>query len=144
MSSVQGVRSVKAAILWLDAGVTDWASLGDAYGRADHLPALLAAAEESGPEAEAAWELLDCPTCHEQLQVTIDDSPTTVESYTDGSLPPTVVAPIEPAPATVEGHLIALTRAHNRPAIANRLPYLFGTATCPRCQDSFPITEALT
>jgi hypothetical protein len=244
-------------MLWLDLGVTDWASLHDAYGSAEAVPVLLAAADEMGPGEDEAWDELygrlchqgtvysasyaalptlakmsrrhapsgrvfalhlaagiiastdgpedsasvrqryeheladlrtvaaanlqhasddadfvyglqalmafedggvwqrnlqllpdgelelDCPSCDEHLLVELDSMDALVESFADGSLAATVLTPVEPAAATVEGRLIALARVHNRPAVADQLPYLFGAAICPRCHGSFEVPEAL-
>jgi hypothetical protein len=44
--------------------MTDWASLGDAYGSAVHLPELLARAAQSGP-GDAVWDELWSRLCHQ-------------------------------------------------------------------------------
>jgi hypothetical protein len=86
---------------------------------------------------------LDCPTCAEHLLVSLEGPAITVESFGDSSLAATTVTPVEPPSATVEGRLLALARDHERPGVAVKLPYLFGTATCPRCHMSFEVPSAL-
>jgi len=82
----------------------------------------------------ASGELeLDCPSCGEHLLLRLDEPEVTLESYADGSLAPSAVTPIQPVTATVEGHPLALARANIRPAVADRLSYLFGGSNCPRC-----------
>lgn len=250
--------ATRTATFWLDAGVTEWASLRDGYGSAEHLPTLLAAAADSGSEEGGVWDELwgrlchqgtvysasyaalpalarisrqhapggyiaalhlaaaiiaatdgpeepasvrrryekelaemhdvatvclqhanddtefvyglqtlmafeeggvwqrrlsgltdgqvelDCPTCDEHLLIAINGPKATVESFGDGSLAAAAMTPVEPAPATVEGRLLALARGHNRPGVAEEMPYLFGTATCPRCQTPFELPQSLT
>jgi hypothetical protein len=76
---------------------------------------------------------IDCP-CGEHLLLDLDGPQFQLASFADASLTPTEVIPLEPAAATVEGRLLALTRANDRPALATKLTYLFGRATCPRCR----------
>lgn len=45
--------------------MTDWADLRDAYGSAEQVPALLAAAEESGTEFGPAWDATWSRLCHQ-------------------------------------------------------------------------------
>jgi hypothetical protein len=84
---------------------------------------------------------LDCPSCDEHLLLELDGPDFEVASFADASLAPTAVTPVEPCAATIEGRLLALTQAHHRPAVAAKLPYLFGDATCPRCQASFRVPQ---
>jgi hypothetical protein len=84
---------------------------------------------------------LECPSCGEQLLLDLD-SPE-VASFGDDSLAPTEWTPVHPPEATVEGRLLALARAHNRTALADTLPYLFGGSTCPRCRAPFEIPRVL-
>lgn len=86
---------------------------------------------------------LDCPNCTGHLLVRLDGPEIMVESFGDGSLAATAVTPVEPASTTVEGRLLALARANDRPGVAATLPYLFGVADCPRCRASFEIPLAL-
>jgi hypothetical protein len=87
---------------------------------------------------------VDCPACDEHLLVNLDLPVATAESFADGSLPPTTLTRIsEPVAATVEARLLALARANDRPRVADKLPYLFGTVDCPRCHVSFQISDAL-
>lgn len=86
---------------------------------------------------------IDCPSCDEHLLVDLDDTQVTVESFLDGSLPATAVTPLAPAATTVEGRLLALALGHGRPGLAEKLPYLFGTATCPRCHTSIDLPRVL-
>jgi hypothetical protein len=243
--------------LWLDAGVTDWASLRDRYGSAERVPALLVTAEVAGTDEGGPWDdlwthlyhqgtvysasyaalptlanmsrqhtpsgyvaalhlaaaiiaaregpedstsvrqryenemadlrilaivnlqhanndtdfvyglqalmafedggvwqrnlhclangelELDCPPCGEHLLVNLDGPEVRVGSHADGSLAATAVTPVEPPAATVEGRLLALAGGNDRPGIADKLPYLFGTAVCPRCHASFEVSQAL-
>ena len=87
---------------------------------------------------------LDCPSCGEHLLLGLDGPEFRVESFSDASLAPTAVTPGVPPGATVEGRLLALAHANDRPAVANKLPYLFGGTTCPRCHVSFRVPQALT
>jgi hypothetical protein len=84
---------------------------------------------------------LDCPSCGEHLLVDLDGPDFQVASFTDASLAPTAVTPIEPPTATIEGRLLALAHGNDRPAVAAKLPYLFGDVTCPRCHASFPVSR---
>ena len=45
--------------------MTDWASLRDAYGSAEHVPALLAAAEEAGSDEGDPWDDMWSRLCHQ-------------------------------------------------------------------------------
>src|SRR4051794_37706772 len=45
--------------------MTDWASLRDAYGSAEQIPALLAAAERGGTGEGCAWDDLWGRLCHQ-------------------------------------------------------------------------------
>jgi hypothetical protein len=45
--------------------MTDWASLRDAYGSAEQVPALLAAAEQAGTSDGSAWDDLWGRLCHQ-------------------------------------------------------------------------------
>jgi hypothetical protein len=87
--------------------------------------------------------LFECPSCGEDLVLDLDLPEFRVAGFTDGSLATTPVTPAEPSAATVEGRLVALARTENRPAVAAKLPYLFGAATCPRCHASFQIPRTL-
>lgn len=251
------VRSCWWETVWLDPGMTEWASLRDAYGSAERVPALLAAVEEAGTDEGDRWvdlwgrlchqgtvygasyaalpalarmsqrhppsgyvealhlaaaiiasndgpgdsasvrqryaneiadlrtaaarnlqhaiddtdfvyglqalmafedggvwqrnlhylangELeLDCPSCDEHLLLGMDGPEFRLESFADGSLAPSTVTPVQPPAATVEGRLLALAHASNRPAVADKLPYLFGGSTCPRCQVWFEVPHSL-
>jgi hypothetical protein len=85
----------------------------------------------------------ECPSCGEFLSLGLDGPPFQLESGTDASVAPTTVTPAEPSPATVEGRLLALARANDRPAVAAALPHLFGDATCPHCHTPFQVSQAL-
>jgi hypothetical protein len=74
---------------------------------------------------------LECPSCGEFLLLGLDGPEFRMESFADGSPAPTAVMPVEPSAATVEGRLLALAHANDRPAVAGKLPFLFGDATCP-------------
>ena len=80
---------------------------------------------------------LDCPSCAEHLLVDLDGQDYRAQSFADDSLGATTVTPVEPPAATAEGRLLAVARASGRFSVANKMPYLFGTATCPRCHASF-------
>jgi hypothetical protein len=82
---------------------------------------------------------LDCPSCGEHLLLDLDGPDFQVASFADASFAPTSVTPVEPSAATIEARLLALAHANNRPALAAKLPYLFGDATCPRCHASFQV-----
>jgi len=84
---------------------------------------------------------LDCPSCDEHLLLDLDGPDLQVASFADTSFAPTAVTPVEPSAATIEGRLLALAHANNRPALAAKLPYLFGDATCPRCHASFHVPQ---
>lgn len=45
--------------------MTDWAELRDAYGSAEQVPALLAAAEEAGTDSGPAWDAAWGHLCHQ-------------------------------------------------------------------------------
>lgn len=87
---------------------------------------------------------LECPSCSEFLLLNLDNPQPQIASYSDASLAPTAVTPLEPPASTVEGRLLALTRTNDRTAIAAKLPYLFANATCPNCHASFEIPQAIT
>jgi hypothetical protein len=86
---------------------------------------------------------LECVSCDEDLLVGLDDPDVMAASFADASLATTAVTPAEPPAGTVEGRLLALARINERPAVAGRLPYLFGRVTCPRCRTSFEIPQTL-
>jgi hypothetical protein len=50
---------------WLHQPMTNWAELRDAYGSAEHVPALLAAAERSGDDLGPAWNDAWSHLCHQ-------------------------------------------------------------------------------
>lgn len=85
----------------------------------------------------------ECPSCGEFLLLGLDGPPFQLESGTDASVARTTVTPVEPSAATVEGRLLALARANDRPAVAAALPQLFGDATCPHCHTPFQVSQAL-
>jgi hypothetical protein len=84
---------------------------------------------------------VDCPSCGEHLLLDLDGPDFQVASFADASLAPTAVSPVEPSAMTIEGRLLALAHANNRPTLAVKLPYLFGDATCPRCHASFQVPQ---
>jgi hypothetical protein len=84
---------------------------------------------------------LECPSCGEHLLLGLDGPDFEVASFADASLAPTAVTPVEPSAATIGRRLLALTQANDRPAVAAKLPYLFGDATCPRCRASFQVPQ---
>jgi hypothetical protein len=84
---------------------------------------------------------LDCPSCDEHLLLDLDGPDFEMASFADASLASTAVTPVDPSAATIEGRPLALTRAHHRPAVAAKLAYLFGDATCPRCRASFRVPQ---
>lgn len=51
--------------VWLDLGMADWASLRDAYGSAEGVPDLLAAAAASSSEDDGLWDELWGRLCHQ-------------------------------------------------------------------------------
>jgi len=85
----------------------------------------------------------DCPSCAEHLLLDLNDPEFMVASFADASLAPAAVIPLRPPPASVEARLLALAHAHGRAAVADKLPYLFGSSTCPRCYVSFEVSQAL-
>jgi len=92
----------------------------------------------------ASGELeLECPSCAEHLLLSLAGPEFTLESFADGSLPASKVTPVQPRATTVEGRILALAHAGDRPAVADRLPYLFGGSACPRCRVWFEIPSAL-
>ena len=84
----------------------------------------------------------ECPSCGEALLLGLDGPEFLLESFSDASCAPTAVTPVEPSAATVEGRLLALAHANDRPDVAAKLPYVFGNATCPRCHTSFQVPQA--
>ena len=97
---------------------------------------------ELGHLADGELEL-DCPSCDEHLVLGLDGSEFSLESFADGSCAPSAVMPVRPPAATVESRLLDLANASMRPAVADKLPYLFGGSTCPRCQVWFEIPNSL-
>jgi hypothetical protein len=86
---------------------------------------------------------LECPSCGEDLLLDLDGPAFRLASFSDASLTPRAVTSVEPPAATIEGRLLALAHANDRAAVATKLLYLFGGATCPRCLVSFEIAQAL-
>lgn len=84
---------------------------------------------------------LDCVSCGENLLVHIEKLPATVSCW-DASEPATAVEPAEDL-GSVEERLVSLAMGNNRPGIAAKLRYLFGSVTCPECRSAFPIAAAL-
>jgi hypothetical protein len=85
---------------------------------------------------------LECPSCGEDLLLSLDDPTPLVSSFSDASLTPTAATPREPSAPTVEGCLLSLAQANDRTAIAAKLPYLFADSTCPNCHASFEVPQA--
>jgi hypothetical protein len=85
---------------------------------------------------------LQCPSCDEDLLVDLDSPEPQLTSSSD-DLGPRAVAPVEPRASTVEGRLLALARSNNRPAVAAKLTFFFGTTVCPECDEPFSIPSAL-
>lgn len=83
---------------------------------------------------------VDCVGCGENLLVHIEELPATVTCW-DASREHTTVKPAEQV-GSIEARLISLTVANNRPGVAAKLPYMFGSAICPECGIEFPISNA--
>jgi hypothetical protein len=85
---------------------------------------------------------LQCPSCGEDLLLELDSPEPRVASFADASLASTPVTPLNPAESTVEARLLALAETHGHTVIAAKLPYLFGTSTCPHCHAPFEIPQS--
>lgn len=86
---------------------------------------------------------IDCPYCDEHLLLNLEGPDYSTASFASDSSAPTAVVPVEHSSVTVEGRLLTLARANDRPAVADRLRYLFGRAICPHCREAFHVPQAL-
>jgi hypothetical protein len=84
---------------------------------------------------------LQCPSCDEDLLLDLDIAEPRVSGSSDDVS--AAVTPLEPRASTIEGRLLALARSNDRPVVAAKLPYLFGTSSCPECHEPFRIPSAL-
>jgi hypothetical protein len=82
---------------------------------------------------------LECPSCAEDLLLDLDCLNPRIATFADDSA---AVTPLKPPASTVEGRLVALARSSNRTTIATKLPYLFGTSTCPDCNTPFGLPQS--
>jgi hypothetical protein len=87
---------------------------------------------------------LDCPSCGEYLHVNLDGSAYAMTNFSDSSIAPTPVRPVEPPGSTIGARLLTLAATHGRTDVAAKLPYLFGEAICPSCHEDFEVPSALT
>jgi hypothetical protein len=81
---------------------------------------------------------LECPSCAEDLLLDLDSPTPRITTFEDDS---SAVTPRKPPASTVEAGLLALAQTSNRPTLTTKLPYLFGTSTCPACQASFELPQ---
>lgn len=95
--------------------------------------------------AEGEYEL-SCPSCESDLYLAIDDQIPDAgkEGSTDDGATHIPIIPADPHLLDGVGarlHRIAVD--HNQPQVARQLTYLFGQTTCPDCETTFPIAEAV-
>ncbi|GAA1639739.1 hypothetical protein [Actinoplanes couchii] len=84
---------------------------------------------------------VDCPSCDEHLVLDVTGPVFRMESIADGSLPPTLMTPVDHLATTIEGRLLDLTRAHGREPLSARMQRFFGRATCPACHALFHLAQ---
>jgi hypothetical protein len=95
-------------------------------------------------DALAYGELqLECPRCGTYLTLSLDGPDRRLDAPGEGA-PPTNVIPADPPEDRVGARIFALTRRAGRSELVSKLPYLFGSATCPICRTPFEVPDALT
>lgn len=85
---------------------------------------------------------LDCAACGTSLLLHLEEIPASVSTW-EPSDTRTPATPAQPQPGTVEARLLGIAEAHARHAVIAKLPYLFGTATCPTCSAIIDISESI-
>ena len=87
---------------------------------------------------------VECPACDEYLTIAIAEPPA-ITTAMDDDLPATAVAPADPDQLRgPTGRIYALALQHGQTTVVDRLPYLFGTTTCPACGISIDLPQVLT
>ena len=86
---------------------------------------------------------LECPHCDEFLLLNLDGPQYLLGNYSDASIAPTPVHPVEPSADGTEGRILANARSLERTEIATKLTYVFGTFVCPSCGTHFHAADAL-
>ncbi|MET9311957.1 hypothetical protein ABZX12_09040 [Kribbella sp. NPDC003505] len=75
-----------------------------------------------------------CPSCDEQLLMSLETTPAHVKSFDDASVGHTTVAPSDPGQLTgSEARVHKLATTHQRVRVASQLLDLFGTFQRPTC-----------
>ena len=86
---------------------------------------------------------MECPGCDEYLTIDIAEPPATTAAM-DDAIPATAVVPADPHQLRgPTARIYALALQHGQTTAVDRLPYLFGTTTCPACGTSINLPQAL-
>lgn len=87
---------------------------------------------------------VECTDCAEYLTIAIAEPPATTAAI-DDDLPVTAVTPADPLQLRdTTARIYSLALQHGQTMAVDRLPYLFGTTTCPACGISINLPQALT
>ena len=84
-----------------------------------------------------------CPQCGTFLLLDLAGAELALADGRDGSAQPTPVEPVVPAEGSVGARLVALCLEAGMPAVAERLRYALGRASCPACRSAFEVPDAL-
>ncbi|KAK2761627.1 hypothetical protein FQN54_001455 [Arachnomyces sp. PD_36] len=90
---------------------------------------------------------LECPSCEAYLYIELDDSGgfvTSEDPIAATDAPRAALLPATPPDLNVMAHrLYTIATEQKQEGIATRLLHLFGSATCPECEDVFRTEEPL-
>jgi hypothetical protein len=85
---------------------------------------------------------LECPHCTEFLLLNLEGPEYLLADYSDASVAPTPVHPVELSADSIEGRILATTRSFGRIELAAKLTYVFSTFVCPDCSTTFQAVDA--